>query len=173
MLSAADYAVLIFYFIFMLSMGWVFKRFIKNTSDYFRSGGEMLWWIVGAGAFMTNFSAVSFTGMAGKAYQDGPVVLIIFFAGAIGFFFNWLYFAPVFRQMRCITAMDAVRKRFGAANEQFFTWIQIPTGMLYAAIWLNGLAVFLSAAFGVSMTLTIVVTAAAVLFLTLLGGSWS
>src|SRR5205823_3729678 len=73
----------------------------------------------------------------------------------------------------CVTAMDAVRKRFGAANEQFFTWIQIPTGMLYAAIWLNGLAVFLSAAFGVSMTLTIIVTAVAVLFLTLLGGSWS
>ena len=81
-LSAADYGVLVFYFVFMLSMGWVFKRFIKNTSDYFRSGGEMLWWIVGAGAFMTNFSAVSFTGMAGKAYQDGPVVLVIFFAGA-------------------------------------------------------------------------------------------
>ena len=93
-LSTADYGVLVFYFVFMLSMGWVFKRFIKNTSDYFRSGGEMLWWIVGAGAFMTNFSAVSFTGMAGKAYQDGPVVLVIFVAGAIGFFFNYIYFAP-------------------------------------------------------------------------------
>jgi len=136
-LTAYDYIVLVFYFIFMLSMGCIFKRFIKNTSDYFRAGGEMLWWIVGAGAFMTNFSAVSFTGMAGKAYQDGPVVLVIFFAGAIGFFFNYIYFAPVFRQMRCVTAMDAVRKRFGAANEQFFTWLNIPMGMLYAAIWLN------------------------------------
>ena len=85
MLSIADYAVLAFYFVFMMSMGWVFKRFIRNTSDYFRSGGEMLWWIVGAGAFMTNFSAVSFTGMAGKAYDDGPLVLVIFFGGALGF----------------------------------------------------------------------------------------
>jgi hypothetical protein len=184
-LSPADYAVLVFYFVFMASMGWVFKRFIKDTSDYFRSGGEMLWWIVGAGAFMTNFSAVSFTGMAGKAYDDGPLVLVIFFGGALGFFFNYIYFAPVFRQMRCVTAMDAVRKRFGAANEQFFTWIQIPTGMLYAAIWLNGLAVFLSAAFRLpsfalpmvgevsGMNLTIIITAAGVLCLTLLGGSWS
>jgi SSS family transporter len=172
-LAAFDYVVLVFYFVFMASMGWVFKRFIRNTSDYFRSGGEMLWWIVGAGAFMTNFSAVSFTGMAGKAYEDGPLVLVIFFGGAFGFLFNYLYFAPVFRQMRCVTAMDAVRKRFGAANEQFFTWIQIPTGMLYAAIWLNGLAVFLSAAFGISLLWTIVVTSAVVLMLTLLGGSWS
>jgi Na+/proline symporter len=173
MLSAYDNAVLVFYFVFMCSMGWIFKRFIKNTSDYFRAGGEMLWWIVGAGAFMTNFSAVSFTGMAGKAYQDGPVVLVIFFAGAIGFFFNYLYFAPVFRQMRCVTAMDAVRKRFGAANEQFFTWINIPMGMLYAAIWLNGLAVFLTAAFGMPMHWTIIITGLATLLMSLLGGSWT
>lgn len=173
MLSRYDYAVLVFYFLFMCSMGWVFKRFIKNTSDYFRSGGEMLWWIVGAGAFMTNFSAVSFTGMAGKAYQDGPVVLVIFFSGAIGFFFNCLYFAPVFRQMRCVTAMDAVRKRFGAANEQFFTWINIPMGMLYAAIWLNGLAVFLAAAFGMPMHWVIIGTGAVTLLMSLLGGNWT
>ena len=173
MLTTVDYIVIAFYFVFMASMGWVFKRFIKDTSDYFRSGGEMLWWIVGAGAFMTNFSAVTFTGMAGKAYQDGPVVLVIFFAGAIGFFFNYIYFAPVFRQMRCVTAMDAVRRRFGEVNEQFFTWIQIPLGMLYAAIWLNGLTVFLTAAFGMPQQTTIIVTGAAVLLVTLLGGSWS
>lgn len=173
MLTHWDYGVLVFYFLFMCSMGFVFKRFIKNTSDYFRSGGEMLWWIVGAGAFMTNFSAVSFTGMAGKAYQDGPVVLVIFFAGAIGFFFNYLYFGPLFRQMRCVTAMDAVRKRFGASNEQFFTWINIPMGMLYAAIWLNGLAVFLTAAFGLPMHWTIILTGLVTLFMSLIGGSWT
>ena len=172
-LTIYDYAVIGFYFAFMLLMGVVFKRFIKDTSDYFRAGGEVLWWIVGASAFMTNFSAVSFTGMAGKAYQDGPVVLVIFVAGAIGFFFNWLYFAPVFRQMRCVTAMDAVRKRFGQVNEQFFTWIQIPTGMLYAAIWLNGLAVFLAAAFGMPMHWTIIITGVVVLFMSLIGGSWT
>ncbi len=172
-LSPADYGVLVFYFLFMLSMGWVFKRFIKNTSDYFRSGGEMLWWIVGAGAFMTSFSAVTFTGMAGKAYLDGPVVLIIFLGNAIGFFFNWLYFAPVFRQMRCVTAMEAVRKRFGRSNEQFFTWIQIPTGILYAAIWLNGLGVFVSAAFGWNLEMTIILTGAVVVLMSMLGGSWT
>src|SRR6478672_6123312 len=102
MLSLADYIVIAFYFVFITSMGWVFRRFIKDTSDYFRAGGEMLWWIVGAGAFM-----VTFTGMAGKAYQDGPVVLVIYLGNAVGFFFNWLYFAPVFRQMRCVTAMQA------------------------------------------------------------------
>ncbi|HMO25103.1 MAG TPA: hypothetical protein PKB10_02435, partial [Tepidisphaeraceae bacterium] len=173
MLHWLDYAVLVFYFGFMLSMGWMFRRFIRNTSDYFRGGGEMMWWIVGAGAFMTSFSAVTFTGMAGKAYLDGPVVLVIFVGNAIGFFFNWLYFAPVFRQMRCITAMQAVRKRFGEVNEQFFTWLQMPTGVLYAAIWLNGLAVFTAAAFGWSLEITIIITGSVVVIMSMLGGNWT
>ncbi|HRK31149.1 MAG TPA: hypothetical protein PLD59_08730 [Tepidisphaeraceae bacterium] len=173
MLSTYDYIVIGFYFAFMASMGLVFKRFIKNTSDYFRSGGEMMWWIVGAGAFMTSFSAVTFTGMAGKAYEDGPVVMVIFIGNAVGFFFNWLYFAPVFRQMRCVTSMQAVRKRFGEVNEQFFTWIQIPTGVLYAAIWLNGLGVFVSAAFNRDLSETIIITGAVVVIMSMVGGSWT
>ena len=173
MLSFYDHLVIGFYFVFVLSLGWIFKRFIKDTSDYFRSGGEMLWWIVGAGAFMTNFSALSFVAHAGKAYLDGPVVLVIFFGNAFGFVFNYFYFAPVFRQMRCVTAMDAVRRRFGAANEQFFTWLQIPLGILQAALWLHGLAIFLAAAFGFELTQTMVVTGVIVLIATMLGGSWS
>lgn len=173
MLSIYDYLVIGFYFLFMLGMGWAFRPFIRNTSDYFRAGGEVMWWIVGAGAFMVSFSAVTFTGMAGKAYMDGPVVLVIFVGNAIGFFFNWLWFAPAFRQMRCVTAMQAVRNRFGRANEQFFTWLQIPTGILYAAIWLNGLGVFVSAAFDMPLETTIVITGAVVLFMALVGGSWS
>ena len=173
MLHWIDYLVIVFYFGFMLCMGWAFKSMIRTTSDYFRGGGQMLWWIVGAGAFMTSFSAVTFTGMAGKAYVDGPVVLVIFIGNAIGFFFNYIYFAPVFRQMRCVTAMQGVRRRFGAANEQFFTWIQIPTGILYAAIWLNGLGVFVSAAFGWSLEWTIVITGVVVVLMSMLGGAWT
>lgn len=51
-----DYAVIVFYFIFMLGMGWLVSRFVKTTSDYFRGGGQMVWWLVGASAFMTQFS---------------------------------------------------------------------------------------------------------------------
>src|SRR3954468_19887430 len=173
MLSTYDYIVVAFYFIFMTLMSWVFRRFVKNTSDYFRGGGEMLWWIAGAGAFTVSFSAVTFTGMAGKAYLDGPVVMVIFVGNAVGFLINYLWFAPVSRQTRAVTAMQVVRNRFGKTSEQFFTWVQIPTGMLYAGLWLQGLAVFVSAAFDFSLSGTIVVTGAVVIIMALLGGSWS
>jgi solute:Na+ symporter, SSS family len=173
MLHFFDYLVVGFYFVFMTAVGWIFKRFIRNTSDYFRSGGEMLWWIAGAGAFMVSFSAVTFTGMAGKAYTDGPVVLVIFVGNAIGFFLNFLWFAPASRQTRAVTAMDVVRARFGKVSEQFFTWIQIPVGTFYAGIWLMGLCIFVSTGFGMPLNTTIILTGVVVLVMALLGGSWS
>ncbi|KQW52158.1 MULTISPECIES: transporter [unclassified Roseateles] len=168
-----DYAVIAFYFLFMLLMGGLASRFIKNSSDYFRGGGQMMWWLVGAAAFMTQFSAWTFTGAASKAYSEGWPILVIFFANAVGFIANAAYFAPRARQMRVITAIEAVRQRFSQANEHVFTWLQIPLGTLYAGIWLNGLCVFLSAAFGFNLEHTILLTGLVVVAMTLLGGSWA
>jgi SSS family solute:Na+ symporter len=173
MLSKYDYLVIGFYFAFMAMIGWVCRKFVGNTSDYFRGGGKMLWWMAGASAFMAQFSAWTFTGAASKAYQDGTIIMVLYFANAVGFFCNYLFFAPRFRQMRLITGMQGVRERFGKGSEQFFTWLQIPLGVLYAGIWLNGLAVFLSAAFGFNLQATIIVTGLVVLTYAMIGGSWA
>ena len=135
--------------------GPIFKRFSKDDSDFFRGGAQMLWWMVGGSAFMTQFSAWTFTGAASKAYQDGTLVALIFLANAAGFFINYVWFAPRFRRMRIVSWTEAIRERFGAVNEQVFTWLQIPMSLVYAAIWLNGLAVFATAVFGFDMTQTI------------------
>jgi Na+/proline symporter len=173
MLSIYDYLVIGFYFVFMAVIGIVCRKFIGNTSDYFRGGGKMLWWMAGSSAFMVSFSAWTFTGAASKAYEDGPVIMILFFANAAGFLVNYLYFAARFRQMRTITALEAVRTRFGKGSEQFFTWVQMPLGILYAGIWLNGLSVFLAAAFGLDLRATIMVTGVGVLIMAVVGGSWA
>ena len=172
-ISFYDHAVIVFYFGFMLAMGWVAARFVKNTSDYFRGGGQMLWWLVGSSAFITQFSAWTFTGAASKAYTEGWPILVIFFANALGFFLNYLYFAARSRQTRVITSIEAVRNRFGPVNEQFFTWLQVPLGILYAGIWLNGLCVFVAAAFGFDLELTILATGLVVVAMTIVGGSWA
>src|SRR3954451_20243911 len=164
-LSIYDYCVIGFYFAFMALIGWVCRKFITNTSDYFRAGGKMLWWMTGCSAFVAQFSAWTFTGAAGKAYQDGPVIMVLYFANALGFVCNFLYFAPRFRQTRVITSIQAVKARFGAGSEQFFTWVQLPVGVLYAGIWLSGLSVFISAAFGLDLIMTVVVTGAVVIIM--------
>ncbi|MCH6257363.1 Na+:solute symporter [Puniceicoccaceae bacterium K14] len=172
-LSIYDYIVIAVYFMFMLSIGFITKRMITNTSDYFRGGGKMLWWMAGASAFMTQFSAWSFTGAASEAYKNGFIILTIFLANALGFAGNAFYFAPKFRQMRVVTPIQAVRQRYGSTSEQFFTWLQIPVGTLQAGIWLFGLAIFISSVFGFPLEPTIVVVGFIVTLNSLLGGSWA
>ncbi len=168
-----DYAVLAFYFGFMLVISWVFRKFITNVSDYFRSGGQVLWWMAGGSAFMVSFSAWTFTGASSRAYGDGWPIMVIYLANAVGFFINAVYFGPKMRQLRVVTSMEAVRQRFGRASEQTFTWITLPLQMLTAGIWLYGLGVFFSAAFNIDVWLTIVVTGVSVVLISLIGGSWA
>ncbi|MEZ8792017.1 transporter [Vibrio splendidus] len=161
------------YFLFLIAIGWMFRTFTSTTSDYFRGGGNMLWWMVGATAFMTQFSAWTFTGAAGKAYADGMAVAVIFLANAFGYLMNYLYFAPKFRQLRVVTPIDAIRMRFGSFNEQVFTWSGMPNSIVSAGIWLNGLAIIASGIFGFDMTTTIVLTGLVVLLMSVTGGSWA
>lgn len=161
------------YFLFLIAIGWMFRTFTNNTSDYFRGGGNMLWWMVGSTAFMTQFSAWTFTGAAGKAYTDGFTVAIIFCANAFGYFMNFAYFAPKFRQLRVVTVIQAVRQRFGSTNEQVFTWTNMPTSVINAGIWLNGLAIIASGIFGFDTNTTIWATGLVVLVMSVTGGSWA
>ncbi|MFA0667967.1 transporter [Vibrio splendidus] len=161
------------YFLFLIAIGWMFRTFTSTTSDYFRGGGNMLWWMVGATAFMTQFSAWTFTGAAGKAFTDGFAVAIIFIANAFGYLMNYLYFAPKFRQLCVVTVIEAIRMRFGKVNEQVFTWSGMPNSVISAGIWLNGLAIIASGIFGFDMTTTIVLTGLVVLVMSVTGGSWA
>lgn len=161
------------YFLFLITIGWMFRTFTSTTSDYFRGGGNMLWWMVGATAFMTQFSAWTFTGAAGKAYNDGFAVAVIFVANAFGYLMNYLYFAPKFRQLRVITVIEAIRMRFGAKNEQVFTWSSMPNSVVSAGVWLNALAIIASSIFGFDMATTIWATGLVVLVMSVTGGSWA
>jgi SSS family solute:Na+ symporter len=172
MLTVYDYIVIASYFVFMTVIGWVFRRFVTNTSEYFRGGGRMVWWMAGSSAFMVAFSAWTFTGAASKAYEDGTIIMVIYLGNALGFLGNALYFAPRFRQMRVVTSMEGIRERFGRLNEQFFTWLQVPLGVLYAGIWLNGLAVFMAAVFGLDLTWTIIVVGSVVVIMSAVGGDF-
>lgn len=168
-----DYWVIAGYFLLLLAIGFSFKKMAaKSTSNYFRGGGRMLWWMVGSTAFMMQFSAWTFTGAAGKAFTDGFAVSLVFFANTFAYFCGWAFFAHRFRQMRVDTPTEAIRRRFGNQNELFFSVTLIIFSYINAGIWLNALGVFSSAVFESDLSLTIIFTGLAVLFISVLSGAW-
>lgn len=173
MLAFFDYLVVAFYLLFLLGIGWYFRRSGHDSSEYFRGNGKMSWWMVGASSFMGAFSAWTFTGAAGVAYDTGLVILVLYWANALGFFINWSYFARFCRNTRAVTALEAVRQRLGHANEQVFTWLQVPFQILQAGIWLYGLAIFCTPVFGLDLRATILICGLVVVFVAAAGGSWA
>ncbi len=105
--------------------------------------------------------------------MDGFLVVAIFMGNGVGYFFNYLITASKFRRMRVITAIEGVRDRYGSTNEQIFTWLQIPMSIVYAGIWLNGLAIVASGFFNIPPNLTIWIVGAVVVFMAVSGGSWA
>ncbi|HDT6547251.1 TPA: transporter [Kluyvera ascorbata] len=165
--------VMVVYFVLMIAISYAFKKMgTGSASHYFRGGGRMLWWMVGATAFMAQFSAWTFTGAAGQAYRYGFTAIGVFAGNVIGYIVGWWWFATRFRQLRVDTPTQAISQRFGPKNEQFFTWILIPLSILNAGVWLNSLAVFASAVFKYDLTLTLWITGLVVLLISLLSGSW-
>lgn len=163
------------YMALLVAVGAVLSRMNKDTSDYFRNGCKGTWWLVGASAFMTSFSAWTFTGASGVAYEAGWSVLIIYMTNAVAFFVGALFIAPLFRQLRAITVPEVIEKRFGPKTQQFFAWFNVLTNLVYAALWLYGLAIFCSSVLGYDKYISqvIIVVGLVVLMYSTSGGSWA
>ena len=108
-ISAFEYVVIIGYLALLILVGIVFKKFATNTDDYFKGGSKGTWWLVGISSFMSAFSAWTFTGAAGIAYQSGFSVMFIFFGNVLGYFFNFVVVGPWLRQLRVTTFPEAIQ----------------------------------------------------------------
>jgi solute:Na+ symporter, SSS family len=171
-LSGWDHLVLVVFFVFMASIGWVFRRSGRDSSEYFRGGGNMLWWMAGMSALMGGISTYSFTGGAAKCYNDGFLLPLTWWLSIPGTMLVSLYVAGRFRRMRVTTAMEAVHRRFGTGTEQFYTWISLALGIFFGGVMLNTLAIFMASAFRTDVALTIVAIGTVIGFTATLGGQW-
>ncbi len=168
-----DYIVIGGYLAFMFLLGPIYKSFSKTAKDYFQAGGTMLWWVVGSSAFMTSFSAWAFTGGAAKAYETGSFFLILSASNVVALIFTYFLTAEKFRQMRIVTAVEGIRKRYGKTSEQVYTWLPIVFQSIFGGIWLYSVSVFMSGVFNMNMHAVILLLGAVTIVMTLMGGSWS
>jgi Na+/proline symporter len=173
MLSIYDYLIIGFYLVFLASMGFVFKRFNSGTNDYFAGGFKQAWWLLGASSFISNFSCWTFTGAANIAYTYGLLVFGVYIIDIVGFIVSAAWFAPRFRQLRLVTAVDAIRMRYGRFTEQLFNWLWFFASLATAAVSLVGLSIILSSAFHLPQIPVILVTGIVVVLIALVGGNWA
>src|SRR5450755_1720142 len=167
------FAVIAGYLTTLVIVGLVFRRFSKDTSDYFRAGGKAAWWLIGGSVFMRGFSAWTFTGAAGAAFQAGWSLPMMFGANVMAFLTVAAVSGAWFRQLRCITSIDMIRLRFGPGLEQFAAYLGMLTGPIYGGIQLYGLAIFTSILLETNMYYTIILLGLVVRFYAGISGAWA
>src|SRR6185369_7394287 len=171
--NSTDYIVIICYILLMIGVGLFVMRFNRSASEYFRGGSRIPWLVAGLSAFMSGFSAWTFTGGAGVAYNSGVVVIWLYMGASLSYLLGFFVFASRWRRTRISTVMEYLSDRFGPMTHQVFSWATIVFQLFTSAAMLYGLSLFVSTACQFSVTATVLLTGGVILFYSVLGGIWA
>jgi SSS family transporter len=168
-----DLAIIVLYMLAMVSIGFIFMRFNKGASDYFKGGNRIPWLVAGLSCFMSSFSAWTFTGAAGIAYSKGIVIILLYVGNALTFLLGYFVFARRWRRTRITTTMSYVVERFDETTRQTFSVVSVFFQIFMAAAVLYGLGLMVASTCGFSIVGTIMVSGGLVLLYSMLGGLWA
>ncbi|HMC66919.1 MAG TPA: sodium/solute symporter [Gemmataceae bacterium] len=131
-LQAADYVVVILYFIFMIWIGVYFSGRQKSGEDYFVAGRSMPWIAVGLSLFSALLSTISYLAVPGETISQG-------FAYCLGllhipFSYAVIYFVliPFFMRLGVVSAYEYLERRFSRVVRVFGAGLF----MLYCLGWM-------------------------------------
>jgi SSS family solute:Na+ symporter len=171
--AAIDYAVIAAYMALMLGIGFYSSRFNKDASDYFRGGNRIPWLVAGLSSFMSGFSAWTFTGAAGLAYQKGIIAILLYLGNAATFLLGYWVFAVRWRRARISTVMEYLVERFDERTRQAFSWTTVFFQLFTGASMLYGLGLFVASTCRWPLVWTILGSGAVILAYCVVGGLWA
>src|SRR6201998_4276131 len=108
-----DYLIILIYFVFVLGIGFVLKRFVKTSADFLLSGRSIPAWIAGLAFLSANLGAQEVIGMAASGAKYGIATAHFYWVGAVpamlfvGLFMMQFYYgshapaAPEDLRLRC------------------------------------------------------------------------
>ena len=178
-LHPIDYAVVAFYLILVVGIGFYFRRFVHGGRDFFVAGNIMPWWVAGLSVFMGQFTAWTFTGAAGMVYKHGITIVVCFMTALAGYLFAAFVMAPRWRRSRVMTPVQFLRQRYNPATIKVYAWFLCILTFLSSGISLGALSLFLSAYIHLhpdillNVDILIIISGFIVLVYTLTGGMWA
>jgi solute:Na+ symporter, SSS family len=171
--NAVDYLVIVLYMALMLGIGFYAARFNRGASDYFKGSNRIPWLVAGLSSFMSGFSAWTFTGAAGLAYQHGLVAVLIYLGNAATFLLGYWVFAVRWRRARISTVMEYLVERFDERTRQAFSWTTVFFQLFTGASMLYGLGLFVASTCKLPLVWTIAGSGAIILAYCVVGGLWA
>ncbi|MEQ0561862.1 sodium:solute symporter family protein [Amycolatopsis sp. NEAU-NG30] len=169
--SVIDYIELAFYFALVLGIGYLARRQVSSSLDFFLSGRSLPAWVTGLAFISANLGAVEVMGMSANGAQYGLPTVHYFWIGAIpAMLFLGIVMMPFYYGSKVRSVPEFMRRRFGKPAH-------LVNGVSFAAaqILIAGANLFLLASvvnllLGWPIWVSIIVAAVIVLSYTALGG---
>ncbi len=119
-LSGLDYSLIIGFFAIVLGIGvYVSKTSGKNTSEYFLSGRNMPWWILGVSMVATTFSTDTPNFVTDIVRKDGVSSNWMWWAFLITGLLTVFVYAKLWRKSNVSTDIEFYELRYGGKPAKF------------------------------------------------------
>ncbi len=166
-----DYLIVGTYFIVVLGVGFIAKRYIKTSLDYFLSGRSLPAWITGLAFISANLGATEVLGMAANGAQYGVATVNYYWIGAIpAMVFLGLVMMPFYYGSKVRSVPEYLLKRFNVSSHVFNSVTFAIATILIAGVNLFALALVLELLLGWPLIVGIIVAAVIVAAYITLGG---
>lgn len=169
--NALDYVILIAYFSVVLGVGFLARRSVRTSEDFFLSGRALPAWVTGLAFVSANLGAIEILGMAANGAQYGFATVHYYWIGAIpAMVFLGLVMMPFYYASRVHSVPEYVRRRFNAPTHVVNALSFATAQLLIAGVNLYALAIVIEALLGWPPWVSIVLAAFLVLTYVTLGG---
>jgi SSS family solute:Na+ symporter len=170
-LASVDYAILAIYFAFVIGIGWVLKRYLKTSSDYFESGRSLPAWICALGFIGANLGAQEVMGMAASGAKYGISTSHFYWIGAIpAMVFVGIFMMPFYYGSKARSVPEYLKLRFDEKTRAFNAITFAVMTVFSSGISMHALALLMNAILGLDYNICIAVSGLIVLVYIYTGG---
>ena len=170
-MRAADWAIVVIYFAWVVAEGIRHGRKNRDLDDYFRGGRSLRWWAVGLSVMATQASAITYIGTTGQAYDAGMSFIQVYLPQPLVMIVLCSTFVPFFYKANVFTAYEYLERRFDARTRNLTSFLFLVSRGLAVSLVLYAPSIILAVVFGWSETVTVLVMGASTILYTAIGGN--
>lgn len=170
-LHSVDYIILALYFLFVLGIGWILKRFVKTSSDFFMSGRSLPAWITGLAFISANLGAQEVIGMGASGAKYGIMTSHFYWVGAIpAMVFVGVFMMPFYYGSKARSVPEYLKMRFDEKTRALNAISFATMTVFSSGVSMYALAKLFEVLVGWDFNVSIVVSAAIVLVYIFMSG---
>ncbi len=170
-LTGIDYAVMAIYFAVVLGVGWILRRVMRTSTDFFLSGRSLPAWITGIAFISANLGAQEVIGMGASGAKYGIATSHFYWIGAIpAMVFVGLFMMPFYYGSRARSVPEYLRLRFDEKTRTLNAVSFAAMTVFSSGVSMYAMGKLFNLLLGWSFDVSILVSAVIVLAYVLLGG---